>query len=112
MEALLNILNQPIVIAAFAALVLWALNALYAKKPAWKKYEGTIIAGIKWAEKQIPDNSDNTSVQRLNAAMQYVCKVIEKYEGDLTPAQKAELEQGVQITHAKLEADGNLCKPS
>ena|SRR5690554_1146674 len=109
METLWNILNQPVVITVIAGLVLWALNKVYAKKPAWQAFEGTIIAGIKWAEKQIPDDSENKSLSRLNAAMQYVVKVYEEVNGHRPPAAiEADLREGVQILHAKLEANGIL----
>ena len=98
-----DVLNSPAVIAGVAALVLWLLNRVYAKKPAWQAFEGTIIAGIKWAEKQIPDDSENKSLSRLNAAMQYVVKV-EEVNGKRPPAAiEADL-RGVQILHAELEA--------
>ena len=39
LEAVWHALNSPAGIAAVAGLILWALNRLYAKKPAWKQYE-------------------------------------------------------------------------
>ena len=104
-----DVLNSPAVIAGVAALVLWALNKLYAKKPAWQAFEGTIIAGIKWAEKQIPDDSENKSISRLNAAMQYVLEVYEKVNGKRPTAKvEADLREGIQIIHAELEGQGSL----
>ena len=109
METLWNILNQPVVITVIAGLVLWALNKVYAKKPAWQAFEGTIIAGIKWAEKQIPDDSENKSLSRLNAAMQYVVKVYEEVNGKRPTAKvEADLREGIQIIHAELEGQGSL----
>ena len=61
-----SILNSPAGITALAALLLWGLNKLYASKPAWKAYEGSIISAVKWAEKEIPDDTPNKALNRLN----------------------------------------------
>src|SRR5690554_5859 len=109
METLWNILNQPVVITVIAGLVLWALNKVYAKKPAWQAFEGTIIAAVKWAEKEIPDDTPNKALNRLNAALSYVVKVYEEARGKYANAKvKAELREGIQIVHAELEASGIL----
>ncbi|HUX16315.1 MAG TPA: hypothetical protein VMW52_07560 [Phycisphaerae bacterium] len=98
-------LNSPIGIATVAALVLWALNKVYAAKPAWKAYEGTIITAIKGAEKMIPDDVENKGMKRLDEALRYVLQVYTQVEGKRpTPAVEASLKEGVQITHASLEA--------
>ena len=104
-----DVLNSPAVIAGVAALVLWALNRVYAKKPAWQAFEGTIIAAVKWAEKEIPDDTPNKSLSRLNAAMQYVVKVYEEVNGKRPTAKvEADLREGIQIIHAELEGQGSL----
>ena len=109
METLWNILNQPVVITVIAGLVLWALNKVYAKKPAWQAFEGTIIAGIKYAEKQIDDKTPNKSLARLNSAMQYVLDVYEQVNGKRPTADvENELREGIQIIHAELEGQGSL----
>ncbi len=106
-----NVLNSPAVIAIFAAGLLWLLNKLYAAKPAWQAFEGTIIAAVKWAEKEIPDDTPNKALNRLNAALNYVVKVYEEARGKRVGAKtKAELREGIQIVHAELEASGNLDK--
>jgi hypothetical protein len=105
-------LNSPAVIALLAGGLLWLLNRLYAARPAWQPFEGTIISAVKWAEKQIPDDTPNKALNRLNAAMSYVLKVYEEARGKpADPKTRAELREGVQIVHAELEASGNLDKP-
>ena len=69
LEAVWHALNSPAGITAVAGLILWALNRLYAKKPEWKKYEGTIISAIKFSEKDIPDGTENKSLMRLDHAL-------------------------------------------
>ena len=107
-----DILNSPTVIAMLAGGLLWLLNRLYAAKPAWQAFEGTIIAAVKWAEKEIPDDTPNTALNRLNAALSYVAKVYEQSRGKPADAKvQAELREGIQIVHAQLEVAGNLDTP-
>ena len=104
-----DVINSPAVIALLAGGLLWLLNKLYAKKPAWQAFEGTIIAAVKWAEKEIPDDTPNKSINRLNAALSYVVKVYEEARGKPADAKvKAELREGIQIIHAELEGQGSL----
>ena len=105
-------LNSPAVIVVLAGGLLWLLNRLYAAKPTWQVFEGTIIAAVKWAEKEIPDDTPNKSLARLNAALDYVVRVYEEARGQRADAQvQAQLREGIQIVHAELEASGNLDKP-
>jgi len=113
MDTVLNLIwqiaNSPAAIAALGAALVWLLAKLYAAKPTWQAFEGTIIAAVKWAEKTIPDDASNTAEQKLNAAMQYVLKVYESARGTpATPAVQQDLAEGIQIVHAQLEASGNL----
>lgn len=97
---------------AFVGLIALVIARMFAARPLWEKYAGTIIAGIKYAEKQVPDDSPNKSVQRLDAALKYVLRVYEQTKGAAaTPAEAQQLAEGIQITHADLEAAGNLDKP-
>ena len=108
-----DVVNSPAVIALMAGGLLWLLNRLYAAKPAWQAFEGTIIAAVKWAEKEIPDDTPNKAFNRLNAALNYVLKVYQEARGKPADAKtQAELREGIQIVHAELEASGNLDKPA
>ena len=108
-----SILNSPAAITAIAGGLLWLLNRMYTRKPTWVRYEGTIIAAIKAAEKAIPDDVENKSLLRLNNALQTVLDLYAKIEGKRADeATQAEMAEGIQIIHAKLEAAGNLDKPA
>ncbi|MBN2585008.1 MAG: hypothetical protein JXL80_18245 [Planctomycetes bacterium] len=104
-----SVVNSPVGIAAVAGLVLYILNRVYAAKPALQQYEGAIISAVKLAEKEIPDDTPNKGLARLNCALQYVLKVYQETEGKRA-SQKvaAELKDGIQVAHAELEAAGNL----
>ena len=109
LEVVWNALNSPAGITAVAGLILWALNRLYAKKPAWKAYEGTIISGIKLAEKNIPDDTENKALLRLDHALRYVLKAYEEAAGKRASEKvAAELKEGIQVKHAELESSGAL----
>ena len=106
-----DVLNSPAAIALAAAGLIWLLNRLYAAKPAWQAFEGTIIGAVKWAEKEIPDDTPNKAFNRLNAALTYVLKVYEQSRGRPADEQtKQSLREGIQIVHAQLEASGNLVR--
>ena len=106
-----DVLNSPAAIALAAAGLIWLLNRLYAAKPAWQAFEGTIIGAVKWAEKEIPDDTPNKAFNRLNAALNYVLKVYEQSRGRPADEQtKQSLREGIQIVHAQLEASGNLVR--
>ena len=108
-----DVVNSPAVIALMAGALLWLLNRLYAAKPAWQAFEGTIIAAVKWAEKEIPDDASNKAVKRLDAALAYVLKVYEDARGTADARTRQEMREGIQIVHAELEAAGNLgAKPA
>ena len=109
LELIWTTINTPAGITVVAGLVLWLLNRLYAAKPAWAAYEGTIISAVKFAEKEIPDGTPNKGLARLDAALKYVIRVYEEMHGAKPSAGVvAELKEGVQIVHNNLEAAGTL----
>ena len=109
LETIWNALNSPVGIAAVAGLVLWLLNRLYAAKPGWKKYEGAIISAVKFAEKEVPDDTPNKALRRLDEALKYVLKVYAEMTGKQAgPKVAADLKEGIQIKHSELEAAGAL----
>ena len=63
-----DVMNSPAGITAMAGVFLWLLNRLYAKKPLWKRFEGSIISAVRFAEKEIPDDTPGKSLARLDAA--------------------------------------------
>jgi len=109
LNSIWNALNSPVGIASVAGLVLWLLNRLYAARPGWAKYEGAIISAIKFAEKQIPDETPNKGLARLDAALRYVLKVYAEVNNRQAGSKViAELKEGIRIKHAELEAAGAL----
>jgi hypothetical protein len=109
MDAIWTLLNTEAVVVAIASIVGWLLVKLYAAKPEWQKWEGTIISAVKYAEKAVPD--DQPGWQKLDEALKYVMRVYAEVEGK-RPSKKTQedLAEGIQIVHADLEANGQLYK--
>lgn len=109
LETIWAAMNSAVGITCIAGAALWLLNKLYARKPDWKKYEGTIIAAVKYAEKMIPDDSENKAAKRLDEALKYVLAVHHEIENrTATAAELANLREGIQIVHAELESKDGL----
>jgi phosphoglycerate-specific signal transduction histidine kinase len=109
LETLWTVLNSPAVITALAGLLLYGLNKLYLKKSLWQQFEGTVVAAVKLAEKEIPNDVANKSLQRLDTALRYVLKVYEEARGrKATAAEVAQLKDGIQLKHAELESRGTV----
>ncbi|MDD4061992.1 MAG: hypothetical protein PHW08_15000 [Kiritimatiellae bacterium] len=110
-ETIWAAMNSAVGITCIAGVALWLLSKLYAKKPDWKKYEGTIIAAVKNAEKLIPDDTPNKAAKRLDEALKYVLAVHHEIENrTATTAELANLREGIQIVHAELESKDSLQK--
>ena len=109
LTTVLTALNTPAGIAAIAGIFLFPVIRRYTSRPSWQKYEGAIIAGIRFAEKQIPDDVENKGLARLDAALRYVLNVRrEMNRRSAKPSEVADLRQGIQIMHNKLETGGVL----
>ena len=108
-----TLLNSHAGIAALAGVILWVLNKLYAAKPTWAKYEGAIISAVRFAEKEIPDDTASTGMARLDRALKYVLATFEQVNGRrATDAEAASLKEGIQIVHNDLDVQGALAKPA
>jgi len=83
-------------------LLIWgsSLALLFAKRPKWQqyydRYRGTLVEAVKFAEKTIPDGTDNKSAARADEALKYVLKIIGK-------ADEKELKQAINVVHAEVE---------
>jgi len=112
LEALWTFANSPLGIAAISAACAYLLGRLFIARPAWREWEGAIIEAIKMAERQIPDDAENKSLRRLNAALAYVLRIYHEAQGKMpSPRETQALKEGIRIKHAQLEAAGNLDKP-
>jgi len=109
MKTLWELINSPAGIALIASVVLYLLNRLYAAKPLWQQYEGTIISAIRTAETLVPDGTPNRGLAKFDAALKFVLQVFEARAGrPATLAEKAALSEGIQIKHNQLDASGQM----
>ena len=104
-----SVLNSPVGVSVVASIALWIINKVYAAKPAWQAYEGAIIKGVQWAEREVPDDAENKHIRRANSALQYVLRAYERINGYRASERMVEqLAQGVEVVHTDLEAAGVL----
>ena len=114
MEMVLNLfwefLNSAVGVTIIATAGMVLLNKLFAIKPEWKKYEGSIIQAIRWAEKAtIPTGTANPHLWKFNVALQHVLKAYEDKENyKPTNGILQGLIGGIEITHARLEKENLL----
>jgi len=111
-ELLWAFANSPAGITLIAGIVLWILNRIYAAKPLWKAYEGTIISAVRMAEQLVPEGTAGSGTEKLHTAVNFVLKVFEEVNSrPATPAEQAALTEGIQIKHDELDRAGVLDKP-
>jgi hypothetical protein len=97
------------IITALAGVATWAVAKLFTAKPEWKKYEGLLITAVKAAEKIIPDDAENKSLARADAALRVFNEryavAYGKFPSDaiVTVARLA-----LPIIHDQIEAEGTL----
>lgn len=109
LKMLWEAMNTPVGITIMAGGLIWFLNRLYSAKPGWEAFEGAIISAVKFAEKEVPDDTPNKGMARLDAALKYVLKVYEEAKGKKPSAEiVAELKEGIQKVHNQLETSGTL----
>ena len=114
LDAILDILNSGFgfmlawvtIMAAF----FWLASKFNPFEEKWKAWEGSIITGIKLAEKQIPNDTPNASLAKLDAALRFVLQAYaESNHGQKPPESLVEeLKQAIQIKHADLDRYGGL----
>ena len=99
--------------AATFALIFWILGKINPFDEKWRQWEGSIITGIKLAEKQIPDDTPNAGLERLDAALRFVLKAYGEANRGKQPSPKVieQIKQGIQTKHADLARFGGLEKP-
>jgi len=109
---ILQILNMPVVVALIVALVLFALNIVFDKRPAWrKKWEDYLPAfgqAVRHAEKVVPDDHPNKAVLRADEALKYLIRLLDELGKSVSAADTSDLRMGLSATHAELDAVGIL----
>jgi len=100
--------------AGMVGVFMWLASKFNPFQEKWKAWEGSIITGIKLAEKEIPDDTPNAGLAKLDAALRFVLKAYADANNGKQPSAKLveEIKQGIQIKHSDLDRFGGLSKSS
>ena len=100
--------------AGMVGLFMWLASKFNPFQEKWKAWEGSIITGIKLAEKEIPNDTPNAGLAKLDAALRFVLKAYADANNGKQPPAKLveEIKQGIQIKHSDLDRFGGLSKSS
>jgi len=113
MQTIWTLINTPAGITLIASVLLYLLNRLYAAKPLWQQYEGTIVSAIRTAEKLVPDDTPNRGLAKFDQALQFVIEVFEaRNKRQPTVLEKAILKEGINLKHNELAIEGALTAPA
>ena len=105
LKTIWEMLNSPLGITVVVSIVAWWLNKVYIKKPTWKKYSGTIVSAIKYAEKIVSDDTPNPSMRKLDIALKYAIQIIEQAEKRLLSNEELnELRDAISLIHNDIES--------
>ena len=98
--------------AGMVGLFMWLASKFNPFQEKWKAWEGSIITGIKLAEKEIPNDTPNAGLAKLDAALRFVLKAYADANNGKQPPAKLveEIKQGIQIKHSELDRFGGLSK--
>jgi len=102
-------LNSSLGITLVVSVVTFVMGKIFTAKPAWKKlvieHGPSVLAAIKFAEKKIPDDSENKALARLDEALKYFMSIEPKISAKLN----AEIiKKAITAVHATAEANGNI----
>ncbi len=118
LESLSDLFNSAfgfaVIWAALVGLFFWLSSKFNPFQEKWKEWEGSIITGIRLAEKEIPDDTPNAGLAKLDAALRFVIRAYaDANNGKQPPAKVIEqIKQGIQIKHADLDRFGGLSSKS
>ena len=102
--------GSALIWAATVGLFMFLASKYNPFREKWKAWEGSIITGIKLAEKEIPDETPNAGLAKLDAALKFVLKAYAEANGGQQPSAKLtqEIKQAIQVKHADLDRLGVL----
>jgi len=101
-------LNSSLGVSIVVFVLSFILGKIFTAKPKWKalmlKYGPSLMQAVKTAEKNIPDDTDNKGLARLDAALGYLIAL----EPKLEKVAEADVKQALSAVHAAAESNGNL----
>jgi hypothetical protein len=98
--------------AAIVGAFTWFASKYNPFVEAWRKYEGSIITAVRFAEQSIPSDTENKGLAKLDWALQYVIKAYEDANNGKSPSENLinAFREGIQLKHDQLDRFGSLGK--
>jgi len=114
LESLSDLFNSAfgfaVIWAALVGLFFWLSSKFNPFQEKWKEWEGSIITGIRLAEKQIPNDDPHPGLAKLDAALRFVLSAYAEAHNGKQPSARLieQIKQGIQIKHDELDRYGGL----
>ena len=107
-SAVWEFVNSPLGVSCVVAVLTFVLGKIFTAKPEWKKlvleHGPRLMEAVKWAEKQIPDDTPNPGLSRLDVALKYVVELVPK----LGKVNESAVKEALTAVHTSAESNGNL----
>jgi hypothetical protein len=101
-------MNSTIGAALVVSLVGSLVALIVTKMPFTKKWGGILISAVKYAEKAIPDDTENAGLHKLDVALGYALDRFEELGVKVKDKQLPEIISALSEAHEMVEADGVL----
>ena len=102
-----GVVNSPVAITAVAAIVAAVIARVAFLQGVWEKYSGVAMAAVRMAERAVPKDAENKSVQKLGFALKYLVDLFTETEGRVpTPAEQLELRNAIEDSLTELQERG------
>jgi hypothetical protein len=96
--------------AALVWVFIWLTSRHNPFQEKWRQWEGSIITGIRLAEKQIPNDVPHPGLAKLDMALRFVLEAYAEANNGKQPSARVieHIKQGIQIKHNELDRYGGL----
>ena len=90
--------------AALVWLFIWLTSRHNPFQEQWRQWEGSIITGIRLAEKQIPDDVPHPGLAKLDWALRFVLDAYAEANNGKQPSARLieQIKQGIQVKHNEM----------
>lgn len=94
-------MQTPVGVSVVVFALSYILGKVFTAKPTWEvyvnKYRPLIISAVKKAEKEIPDDTPNKGLARLDLALKYILALESKLD-------TTSLKQAITAVHSEVES--------
>lgn len=104
MGALWAFANSPVGVALVSGVALFLLGRLFTAKPGWRatydRYRGLFFDAVRYAEKAIPDGTEDRAAAKADAALKWLLKMEPALRGE----NEADLHAAISEAHDTMKA--------